>query len=160
MTNKFRGHKKGRSADRFLPLHVLNLGHNHGERLFQWPSSASVAPTCTWGDSQRKWLGDGNARSSAFLDGIESMESDRARALEIRIEKLKNKLEDIEGQLFRNRQANQNSWASWLMLVYLFGSAVAITISWSLYHSVMWTIIHGLGSWVYVSYYLTIPSKL
>lgn len=35
-----------------------------------------------------------------------------------------------------------------------FGSALAITISWSLRHSVLWAIIHGVFSWIYVLYYL------
>lgn len=34
-----------------------------------------------------------------------------------------------------------------------FGSALAITISWSLHHSLLWAIIHGVFSWVYVVYY-------
>jgi len=35
-----------------------------------------------------------------------------------------------------------------------FGSALAITISWSLWHSVLWAVIHGIFSWLYVAYYL------
>lgn len=35
-----------------------------------------------------------------------------------------------------------------------FGSALAITISWSLNKSVLWAIIHGVFSWCYVIYYL------
>ena len=34
-----------------------------------------------------------------------------------------------------------------------FGSALAITISWSANHSILWAIFHGLLSWVYVIYY-------
>jgi len=34
-----------------------------------------------------------------------------------------------------------------------FGSALAITISWSLNHSILWAIIHGVFSWFYVIYY-------
>jgi len=34
-----------------------------------------------------------------------------------------------------------------------FGSALAITISWSLWHSIFWAIVHGLCSWLYVIYY-------
>lgn len=34
------------------------------------------------------------------------------------------------------------------------GSALAMVISWSLHTSVLWAIIHGLFSWVYVAYYL------
>ena len=33
------------------------------------------------------------------------------------------------------------------------GSAIAVTISWSLNHSILWTIVHGLLNWIYVIYY-------
>jgi hypothetical protein len=35
-----------------------------------------------------------------------------------------------------------------------FGSALAITISWSIHQSVLWAIIHGIFSWFYVIYYV------
>ncbi len=34
-----------------------------------------------------------------------------------------------------------------------FGSALAIAISWSVHHSILWAIIHGIFSWFYVIYY-------
>ena len=34
-----------------------------------------------------------------------------------------------------------------------FGSALAIAISWSVNKSILWAIIHGLFSWVYVIYF-------
>jgi hypothetical protein len=34
-----------------------------------------------------------------------------------------------------------------------FGSALAITISWSVHHSILWAIIHGFLSWLYVIWY-------
>ena len=34
-----------------------------------------------------------------------------------------------------------------------FGSALAIAISWSANKSILWAIIHGLFSWLYVIYY-------
>ena len=37
-----------------------------------------------------------------------------------------------------------------------FGSALAIVISWSLNKSVLWAIIHGIFSWLYVIYYILI----
>ncbi len=37
-----------------------------------------------------------------------------------------------------------------------FGSALAITISWSVNKSVLWAIIHGILSWVYVIYYVIV----
>ena len=33
------------------------------------------------------------------------------------------------------------------------GSAIAVAISWSLYHSLLWVIIHGFFGWFYVIYY-------
>ncbi len=34
-----------------------------------------------------------------------------------------------------------------------FGTALAVTISWSVHHSILWAIIHGFFSWVYVILY-------
>jgi hypothetical protein len=34
-----------------------------------------------------------------------------------------------------------------------FGSALAIAISWSTHKSIVWAIIHGFFSWVYVIYF-------
>lgn len=34
-----------------------------------------------------------------------------------------------------------------------FGSALAITISWSMNQSIFWAIVHGFLSWIYVIYY-------
>ena len=34
-----------------------------------------------------------------------------------------------------------------------FGSALAIAISWSQNHSILWAIFHGILSWLYVIYF-------
>jgi hypothetical protein len=34
-----------------------------------------------------------------------------------------------------------------------FGSALAIAISWSEHHSIIWAIVHGIFSWLYVVWY-------
>lgn len=34
-----------------------------------------------------------------------------------------------------------------------FGAALAICISWSVNHSILWAILHGFCSWLYVIYY-------
>ena len=39
-----------------------------------------------------------------------------------------------------------------------FGSALAIAISWSVNKSILWAIIHGLLSWLYVIYYALVKS--
>jgi hypothetical protein len=33
------------------------------------------------------------------------------------------------------------------------GSAIAVTVSWSLHHSLIWAIVHGVFGWFYVIYY-------
>ena len=33
------------------------------------------------------------------------------------------------------------------------GSAIAVCISWSLHHSILWALIHGLFGWLYVIYF-------
>ena len=35
-----------------------------------------------------------------------------------------------------------------------FGSVLAIVISYTAYKSVLWAIIHGIFSWLYVAYFL------
>ena len=42
-------------------------------------------------------------------------------------------------------------WGTWGGIS--FGSALAITISWSMNKSILWAIFHGLLSWLYVIYY-------
>jgi hypothetical protein len=37
--------------------------------------------------------------------------------------------------------------------VWGFGSILAITLSWSVSHSILWMIVHGIFSWFYVIYY-------
>ncbi len=37
-----------------------------------------------------------------------------------------------------------------------FGSALAIAISWSVNKSILWAILHGLLSWIYVFYYMIV----
>ena len=34
-----------------------------------------------------------------------------------------------------------------------FGTALAISISWTANQSILWAIVHGLLSWIYVIYY-------
>jgi hypothetical protein len=40
-----------------------------------------------------------------------------------------------------------------------FGSALAIAISYTANHSILWAIIHGILGWLYVIYYALFRSK-
>jgi len=59
------------------------------------------------------------------------------------------------------------SWFNSIILYYIYmkenpyvnsgiglGSALAVTISWSVSHSILWAILHGIFSWFYVIYYI------
>jgi hypothetical protein len=37
-----------------------------------------------------------------------------------------------------------------------FGSALAMVISYTTHHSILWAIIHGLFGWFYVGYYVLV----
>jgi len=45
----------------------------------------------------------------------------------------------------RGRSAGVGFWG--------FGSMLAISISWSIHHAILWAILHGILSWFYVIYY-------
>jgi hypothetical protein len=53
--------------------------------------------------------------------------------------------EDEEDAGNHGRSAGVGLWG--------FGSMVAITLSWSANHSILWMILHGICSWFYVLYY-------
>jgi hypothetical protein len=40
------------------------------------------------------------------------------------------------------------------------GAALAITISWSLYHSILWALLHGMFGWGYVIYFAYYDGRL
>ncbi len=37
-----------------------------------------------------------------------------------------------------------------------FGTVIAMILSWSVNHSIMWCLIHGFFSWAYIIYYFLI----
>ncbi len=47
-----------------------------------------------------------------------------------------------------------------IKLVFLFGSNLAICISWSVHKTLSLAILHGILSWLYVIYYAIKESKL
>jgi hypothetical protein len=53
--------------------------------------------------------------------------------------------DDDEDTDNRGRSAGVGLWG--------FGSMLAVTLSWSVHHSILWMILHGVFSWFYVGYY-------
>lgn len=53
-----------------------------------------------------------------------------------------------------NREKNRTAVKKTVRSGITFGSALAMVISYTAWHSVGWAIFHGLLSWVYVIYYV------
>jgi hypothetical protein len=61
----------------------------------------------------------------------------------------------MDGEPPRNRRQS-TGWRGGMQFAKAgvsFGSALAIVISWSEHHSIIWAIVQGFFSWVYVGYY-------
>jgi len=58
----------------------------------------------------------------------------------------------MDGEPPRQRYAAR-SYGGFAKAGVSFGSALAITISWSVHHSILWAIVQGFFSWLYVIYY-------
>ena len=58
----------------------------------------------------------------------------------------------FEGPPMQQQTARQRS-AGVVKAGASFGSALAIAISWSEHHSILWAIVQGFLSWLYVLYY-------
>ena len=52
-----------------------------------------------------------------------------------------------------NNNKNMSAKSSTVSSGIGLGSAIAVTISWSLHKSILWAILHGIFSWFYVIYY-------
>lgn len=48
---------------------------------------------------------------------------------------------------------NKNTDQKYISTGMSFGSALAMILSWSINHSILWAILHGIFSWFYVIYY-------
>lgn len=54
----------------------------------------------------------------------------------------------------KQNSANDSTVSKTVKSGITFGSALAMVISYSNWHSIGWAIIHGLMSWIYVIYYI------
>ncbi|WP_257303426.1 hypothetical protein [Geothrix campi] len=46
-----------------------------------------------------------------------------------------------------------DDWSSEVRAIWGFGSIIAVTISWGINKSILWAMLHGVLSWLYVTYY-------
>lgn len=77
----------------------------------------------------------GNNADRSELDDAES----RIEALEQRIE-----------ELDEGNESSQNTGVA----AYALGTSIAVVLSWSRSGSILWCMLHGLLSWVYVLYFV------
>lgn len=87
------------------------------------------------------------ARSEAArLDALSSCLDE----LEVDLSELQDRVETLESE---ERQIERVGLGIAYHPLYMFGSAVAVAISWSVNRSIGWAVLHGLMSWLYVIYY-------
>ena len=65
--------------------------------------------------------------------------------LEQRLDELNNKIETLE------KKASQGEKGA--SILFVFGSALSMILSWSRNASILWCILHGFFSWLYVIYF-------
>lgn len=63
---------------------------------------------------------------------------------EERLDEIERRLDEVESDLGASKGFS---------LCYGFGMAIAVVLSWSRNASILWCILHGLLSWVYVIYF-------
>lgn len=62
-------------------------------------------------------------------------------------------VEENDGSFFKRAGVNVIQTRTVISKGVSLGSAIAVTISWSANHSILWAILHGFFSWFYVLYY-------
>ena len=86
---------------------------------------------------------------SELIAGKEKECDSSTSAREEELALLQYKIEQLE-----KKQSSQADKSDTVKTGISFGSALAIVISYSQWHSIGWAIVHGLLSWFYVIYYL------
>ncbi len=65
------------------------------------------------------------------------------------IDELKQRLDELESET----DGGSARGSAGLSLGYAMGMSIAIVLSWSYDHSILWCVLHGLLSWAYVIYF-------
>ncbi len=66
-------------------------------------------------------------------------------------EDLESRVSDLEERV---GNAQSNSGAGCVVAIYSLGASLSVVLSWHANHSVLWAILHGLLSWLYVIYFV------
>lgn len=61
--------------------------------------------------------------------------------------------DDLEDDDEEDDSSSSGGEAGCAVVLYTPGMILAMIISWEMYHSIFWAIIHGYCSWAYVIYY-------
>jgi hypothetical protein len=93
---------------------------------------------------------DMNDEEGEYPDYLAGSDFDDAstpvEGLQERIEGLENRIDDLQN---RFNQLSQSAVSG----LYLLGTAIAVVLSWSRNASILWCILHGILSWIYVIYF-------
>ena len=69
------------------------------------------------------------------------------------IEDLSDRIDELEQRLEEVSEAHGDRDAIGGAIAYIIGTSLAITLSWSRNASILWCILHGAISWLYVIYF-------
>ena len=87
-----------------------------------------------------------------MFDGDEIDDEDDVPIVE-RVDDMESRLEALESTLEHRSVEWEDSTVRGLSLGYGMGMMLAIVLSWSRNATILWCIIHGLLSWLYVLYF-------
>jgi hypothetical protein len=77
--------------------------------------------------------------------GVDDVDTSKEE-LQERIEKMEERVDALENKFDRLSQSAATGF-------YVLGTAIAAVLSWSRNASILWCILHGLLSWIYVIYF-------
>jgi hypothetical protein len=111
-----------------------------------------------WDESKEMWDEDEEAEPESCIEDLESELNDH----ELKIDELKSKIDDsestagrLESRLGALESEVKDPWFGFNLptSIYRLGAMIAISISWSCNHSILWATVHGITSWGYVIFY-------
>jgi len=69
------------------------------------------------------------------------------------IQNLEQRIDELEFEVERLKEEAKESRAATASIGYAMGMALAMILSWSKNASILWCMLHGLLSWIYVIYF-------
>ena len=122
-----------------------------------------------WDEDEDSSIADLESQIEEIKSKVSELEFEsNVSDLELQVSELEFQVSDLESQVSDSKsktnqlasrvnelesEVNDLMSAVWQGAIYSLGSIIAIAISWSTNHSILWAILHGIASWCYVIFY-------